>query len=216
MRCRILGVVLIAAAGTLGCTSKSAPDASASPQAGQATANNQASGAAASARTPPIAVPASAAPDEVVKVFLNSLRTGDSATTESLLTAKAREELARHELSVDVQSVPNASYQVRPAQVLPSNPSGAHVSSIWTEKFDDGEETYEIVWALRRQPEGWRLAGMAMELIPKQPMQFLNFEDPEDMLRKKEEAIAALQPPAAETAQQPPAPTTPQRPILER
>jgi hypothetical protein len=59
---------------------------------------------------------------------------------------------------------------------------------------------------------------MAMELIPQQPMQFLNFEDPEDMLRKKEEAIAAMQPPAAETAQQPPPPSAgpAQRPVLER
>jgi hypothetical protein len=83
-----------------------------------------------------------------------------------------------------------------------------HVSSVWTEKFDDGEEKYEIVWALRRQQEGWRLAGMAMQLIPGQPMQFLNFENPEDMLKKKDDAIAAMQAPAAETAQQPPAATT--------
>jgi hypothetical protein len=36
-------------------------------------------------------------------------------------------------------------------------------------------------------------------------MQFLNFEDPEDMLKKKDEAILAMQqqqPPVAETAQQ--------------
>ena len=149
--------------------------------------------------------------------FSTRLRSGDSPTTESLLTSKARQELARHSLSVDVQSAPNATYQVRPAEVLKNDPSGAHVSSIWTEKFDDGEETYEIVWALRHQPEGWRLAGMAMQLIPGQQMQFLNFEDPEDMLRKKDEAIAAMQPPVAETAQQPPPPQQPnQRPIIDR
>jgi len=151
----------------------------------------------------PIAVPASATPDQVVTVFLNALRAGDSPTTESLLTAKAREELAKHSMSVDVQSAPNATYQIRSAEVLADNPSGAHVSSLWTEKFDDGDETYEIVWVLRRQSEGWRVAGMAMQLIPEQQPQFLNFENPEDMLRKKEEAMASMQPPAAETAQQP-------------
>jgi hypothetical protein len=152
----------------------------------------------------------------VLNVFLSSLRSGDSATTESLLTAKARQELAKHSLSVDVQSAPNAVYQVRPAQFLVNDPSGAHVSSVWTEKFEGAEETYEIVWALRHQPEGWRLAGMAMELIPGQQMQFLNFEDPEDMIRKKDEAIAAMQPPAAETAQQPPQTGTGQRPVIDR
>ena len=151
----------------------------------------------------PIAVPASATPDQVVTVFLNALRTGDSPTTESLLTAKAREELEKHSMSVDVQSAPNATYQIRSAEVLAENPSGAHVSSVWTEKFDDGDEIYEIVWVLRRQSEGWRVAGMAMQLIPEQQPQFLNFENPEDMLRKKEEAMASMQQPAAETAQQP-------------
>jgi hypothetical protein len=151
----------------------------------------------------------------VVTVFLNALRTGDSPTVESLLTSKARQELARHQLSVDVLSTPNATYQVRPPELLPTDPNGAHVSSVWTEKFEDGEETYEIIWALRRQADGWRLAGMAMELIPGK-MEFLNFEDPEDMLRKKDEAIAAMQPPAAETAQQPPAGTPAQQPSVER
>src|SRR5690349_21342803 len=61
--------------------------------------------------TQPIAVPASAAPDQVITVFLNALRTGDSPTTESLLTAKAREELTKHSMSVDVQSAPNAVYE---------------------------------------------------------------------------------------------------------
>src|SRR5207253_11183175 len=130
------------------------------------------------------------------------LRSGDSPTTESLLTGKARQELAKHSLSVDVQSAPNATYQVRPAEIL-GDQSGAHVKSVWTERFDDGDETYEIVWALRRQQDGWRLAGMAMQLVPGQSVQFLNFENPEDMLRKKDEAIAAMQAPAAQTAQQP-------------
>jgi hypothetical protein len=213
MRCSATGTVLLVALCFAGCSKKSEQNGAVPASAGQA----QSGGAnAVAAPTQPIAVPANAAPDQVVLTFLNALRTGDSPTTESLLTSKARQELARHSLSVDVQSAPNASYQVRPAELLADDPSGAHVKSVWTEKFDDGDETYEIFWALRRQPEGWRIAGMAMELIPGQPMQFLNFENPEDMLRKKDEAIAAMQAPAAQTAQQPPTATTsppPTRPM---
>jgi hypothetical protein len=211
MRCWTIGTLLLSALSLAGCSGKAstqAPDAGASRN----VATNAATGQAAPAQQP-IAVPASAAPDHVVTIFLNALRSGDSPTTESLLTSKARQELARHSLSVDVQSAPNATYQVRPAEVLQADPSGAHVSSVWTERFDDGDETYEIVWALRRQPEGWRLAGMAMQLLPGQPMQFLNFEDPADMLRKKEEAIAAMQGPVAETAQQAQPTSSPQRSI---
>jgi hypothetical protein len=194
---------------SIGCNKgTSPPDQAAAPVNGTPAPQGQ-----VVPRQQPIAVPATATPDQVVTVFLNSLRGGDSATTESLLTNTARQELAKHSLSVDVQSAPNATYQVQPAEIL-QDPTGAHVKSVWTEKFDDGDETYEIIWALRHQPEGWRLAGMAMELLPGQPMQFLNFEDPQDMLKKKDEAIAAMQPPAIETAQQPPPANLPaSRPI---
>jgi hypothetical protein len=164
--------------------------------------------------TPAVVLPRETPPEQVVATFLQALRSGDSGTTEALLTTKAREELARHQMSVDVQSAPNASYQVHAAQLLPDHPDNAHVSSVWTEKFEDGEETYEIIWALRRQPEGWRVAGMAMQLVPDQPPQFLNFEDPEEMLRKREEAMAALEA-AAQTAQQP-APGSSASPRIER
>src|SRR4051794_31234031 len=160
----VLGLV---AGGLIGCSKQAASDAPAATGASAAMASAPATGGniAAEAAGPPrepIAVPATASADQVVTVFLNSLRDGDSATTESLLTSKAREELAKHQLSVDVQSTPNATYQVQPAATPVGNPNGAHVTSVWTEKFDDGDETYEIVWVLRRQQEGWRLAGMAM------------------------------------------------------
>jgi len=210
MRCVTILAVLAVMVGFVGCSGKKAVDAAGATASANMAANPQ-STAQPYVAPQPIAVPSSASPDQVVTVFLNALRTGDSPTTESLLTARARQELAKHSLSVDVQSAPNAMYQVKPAEIL-TDQSGAHVKSIWTEKFDDGDETYEIVWALRRQQDGWRLAGMAMELIPGQPMQYLNFEDPADMLRKKEEAIASMQQPAAETAQQPPPPNSaPQR-----
>jgi hypothetical protein len=201
MRQWTIAIVLVCGIGFCGCSKKPAPAAPAAANPTQPGASAQVTPAPA---PQPIAVPATATPDQVVAVFLNALRTGDSATTESLLTEKARTELPKHQLSVDVQSSPNSSYQVQPAEVLPQNPSIAHVRSIWTEQFADGNaEPYEIIWGLRHQPEGWRLAGMAMQLIPGQQPQYLDFENPADMLKKKDEAIASLQPPATESAQQP-------------
>ena len=152
----------------------------------------------------PIAVPAEATPEQVVTVFLNALRSGDSATTESLLTVTARTELPKHQLSVDVQSSPNSRLPGATGGHSAGKPERRARQQYWTEKFADGNsEPYEIVWVLRRQQEGWRLAGMAMQLIPGQQAQYLDFENPADMLRKKDEAIAtlqAMQAPAAETA----------------
>jgi hypothetical protein len=148
-------------------------------------------------------VPADAPPDHVVAVFLDALKTGDTATKASLLTSKALEETTKHEFEVNPQSAPNAQYEVHQPEFVANNPNGAHVTSVWTETYDDGKVTYDVVWVLRRQAEGWRIAGMAIELIEGQPPAFLNFEDPADMEAKYNEAMAAQQPPAAETAAQP-------------
>jgi hypothetical protein len=40
---------------------------------------------------------------------------------------------------------------------------------------------------LRKQPEGWRIVGMAAQLDEDLPY-FLNFEHPEDLYRKMQEA----------------------------
>ena len=214
MRGRLVSTLLVAALGLLGCNGQSASaPASGSPENSGTVANTAVQARPA---TQPIAVPAAAAPEQVITVFLNALRGGDSPTTESLLTAKAREELAKHSMSVDVQPAPDAIFEIRAAQILPDNVSGAHVSSIWTEKFEGGEETYEIVWVLRHQPEGWRVAGLMTQLIPDQAAQFLNFENPADMLKKKEEAMAAMEAPAAQTAQQPGLPAASSPPAIER
>jgi hypothetical protein len=178
------------------------------------TADSNASSASdANAQAPqqtarkPVEVAVEAAPEQVVSTFLAALKAGDEATTAALLTSKAREETAKHEIAVAPQSAPGATYQVSQGQILADNPDGAHVNSVWTETYPDGTITYEIVWVLRRQPDGWRIAGMALELIPGQPPQFLNFENPQDMMKKHEEAIAAqdlaAQQAAASTAQAP-------------
>ncbi len=56
----------------------------------------------------------------------------------------------------------------------------------WTDIDDEGEpHADEIIWALRHEPEGWRIAGMATKIFEDQPPLLLNFEDPEDMQRKQ-------------------------------
>jgi hypothetical protein len=152
------------------------------------------------ASTPPKLVPADATPDQVVTVFLDAMRAADAPTIEALLTTKAREETAKHNMPVEPVAAPHAQFQVGAPQYLPMNPNGAHVQAQWIES--DGMETYthSVIWVLRRQTEGWRIAGFAIELIPGQGPQFLNFEDPADMLQKQRDAIAAAEAAAAQAA----------------
>jgi len=194
MRCAILVSAFVVGLGLIGCGGTTTPTGqNVQPADSNATT-------AAKPAGKPVAVPANATPDQVVSVFLDALRGGDQATTAALLTGKALSETSQRNLSVCPQATPNMQYQVTKSEVLPENPSGAHVNVTWTENYPDGTVSYEVVWVLRKQPEGWRVAGMAIELVPGQGLAFLNFEDPDDMIRKQEEAMAALSPPAAETA----------------
>ena len=189
-----------------GCDGGTAPEA---PKASAAVSNAPASIAQApQAATPakqPAHVAVEASPDQVVTVFLNAIRSGDEATTGHLLTDKARQETAKAGYSVAPQSAPNTSYKVAPAVILPDNPNGAHVTSTWTEAYQEQQadgsiatqtHSYDVVWVLRREQPGWRVAGMAIEIVPGEQPAFMNFEDPADMDRKYQAAVAAEQAPA--------------------
>ena len=62
---------------------------------------------------------------------------------------------------------------------------GAHVASKWIEQAEDGSrQVTEVLWVLRQEASGWRVAGMAMKVFDDLPAVVLNFEDPDDMIRK--------------------------------
>ena len=64
---------------------------------------------------------------------------------------------------------------------------GAHVASFWTDVDEHGKKhTDTIIWMVRKEAEGWRIAGMATRVFENQPAMILNFEEPEDMLSKQQ------------------------------
>jgi hypothetical protein len=130
----------------------------------------------------------SSMPDQIVQAFLLALRDGDDEVAAALLTGKAREETAKHDLVVEPPGTPNAEFFVGEVEYVDTNRTGAHVKSVWSEEAEGADVSYEIVWALRQQDDGWRIAGMATEIIAGQRPVFLNFEDPSDMLEKWQRA----------------------------
>lgn len=157
-------------------------------------------GGTAVAAYEPKQVPTDATPDQVVSVFLEAMRAADATSVEALLTTKAREETTRANMPVEPVAAPHAQFQVAQPQYLPMNPNGAHVQAQWVESDGMLTYTHTVIWVLRRQDDGWRIAGFAIELVPGQGPQFLNFEDPADMLKKQEEAVAAIQAATSEPA----------------
>lgn len=132
-------------------------------------------------------------PDAVVANFLTALRDGDDSMAESLLTKKALDETSKRQLQVQPPGTPSARFQIGKVSYVTANKRGAHVTSVWSEQGTTGSElSYEIVWALRQQQDGWKIAGMATQVTQNGPPVFLNFEDPDDMLDKWREAERAL------------------------
>ncbi len=133
-----------------------------------------------------------ATPDGAVREFLQAVKDGDHTTAEQLLTPLAREKTAEYDIAVAPPGSDTASFEVLDVEQVADG--GAHVASQWTDIDQTGQpHTDTLVWMLRREPEGWRIAGMGARLFPEEPPLFLNFEDPEDMLRKQELAAQEIE-----------------------
>lgn len=138
----------------------------------------------------PLAAADTSRPDAVVGAFLDALRDGNDAIAEALLTTIARRETQKHDLPVQAPGSPSARYQIGEVKHVQG---GVHVNSIWSEVDPEGEQSvFEIVWVLRQEPIGWRVAGMATAVNPAKPPIFLNFEDVPDLLQKWRLADAEL------------------------
>lgn len=192
-RILVIAVGALLGLGLLGCGGKPAASTEAEKAAEAAAANapDQAKGSAAAPVV--VSLPANTPPDEVVTAFLEARRGGDAETTAALLTSMARSETAKHKIDVNGEALPDLQFQVAKPKYL-KNQKGAHVSSVWMELLADGSTAkYEMVWVLRKEAVGWRVAGFAAELTPGTETQFLNFEDPQDLIQKRQEALAAAE-----------------------
>jgi hypothetical protein len=124
-------------------------------------------------------------PDAAVFKFLEAVRKGNDADASNMLTKVAQQKTKEMNLVLAPAGSTTASVAVGEVRLIGQD--GAHVSSTWTDVGDDGKTpiTEEFVWMVRKDPEGWRIAGMAVQVFEDQPPLLLNFEDPDDMERKQ-------------------------------
>jgi len=131
---------------------------------------------------PVVDLSASATPEQVVEHFLSALQQGSDEQVTGLLTAKARTETAKHDLVVRSPGSPTAKFSVGELELVSG---GAYVNSQWSETSRDGiSHSFEIIWVLRKQANGWRIAGMATRVAENEQPTYLNFENPQEMIRK--------------------------------
>ena len=131
---------------------------------------------------PVVDLSATATPEQVVEHFLAALQQGSDEQVTGLLTAKARTETAKHDLVVRSPGSPTAKFSVGALELVSG---GAYVNSQWSETSRDGiAHSFEIIWVLRKQANGWRIAGMATRVAENEQPTYLNFENPQEMIRK--------------------------------
>ena len=123
-------------------------------------------------------------PDQTVSRFLDSICRGNTEQAASMLTLVAREKTAQTQMVLSRPGSDKATYKLCGVEYVAED--GAHVGTVWTDTDEDGQQYDDnVVWLLRKEPEGWRIAGMATKVFDDQPAVILNFEDPDDMLRKQ-------------------------------
>lgn len=179
------GLVGLVALSMLGCGSES-------NQTAEATKENAAEAAPQSD------------PQSVVNHFLEAVKSGDDETAENLLTPTARKRTEEADLYVAPPGTPTAQFTVGECEVTGNE---AEVFSTWTDVDNAGQaQTDRIVWVLKKVEQGWRIYGMATTVFPGEPPLILNFEDPEDMLRKQEMLVEEIARRAEKEAEQQTAP----------
>ncbi len=149
--------------------------------------------AGAGSQTPssnPAAKVDSSTPRAAAAAFFAALRDSDEQTVAYLLTQKAREESEKHDVAIDPPQDPTATFSVGEVEFVDTN--GAYVSGTWTENTQNGSETLEIVWVLRNETGGWRIAGLQAKSSDGTVV--LNFEDPEEMHQRRIEAEQGVPP----------------------
>ncbi|MBU6386743.1 MAG: hypothetical protein ACKN85_01155 [Pirellula sp.] len=159
-------------------------------------------------------------PEEVVGAFLEGMRTSNAQVIETLLSTRARQEIKAKGLEISPIGSPNASFEIGKAQQIdPKDPNVMLVSSNWIEPAAVGMPSteYEVVWALIKEVDGWRICEMAVDTHTEgEEVQVVNFENLSEVVGEQPTERTASLPSGSTQAPPPPvnAPGLPSLPAL--
>ncbi|NLX99080.1 MAG: hypothetical protein GXY83_23310 [Rhodopirellula sp.] len=122
-------------------------------------------------------------PAAATKEFLEAVRTGDDEKAAAMLTDLARTKTAEQQIQVAPRGSDTAKYEIGKVEMLTEG--GARVAATWTDLDHTGQpQTNQMLWMLRKEDVGWRIAGIAAEVFAGEPPLLLDFEKPEETLEK--------------------------------
>lgn len=194
--CALVGLLSATTITITGCGSSDSTQAK-SDGAPSSTASPNVAGVVdtSSDLQPKISDSTDSAPQQIVAVFLDSLRRGDEVTANSLLTTQARAELQKIEYQIQPLGTPQGEFKIgRLVFPYQDQPLFALVESQWREPATktDPELLMDIVCDVRQEGADWRIAGMAVTVAGEDVPLVIDFEDSQRL--QQQLTIADAQP----------------------
>lgn len=117
--------------------------------------------------------------------FLEALRMGNDEKATKLLSTAAQEKAAALNRNITPPASDTARFTIGKVNYIGED--GARVGSTWTDVDEEGQShSDEAIWVLRHEQQGWRIVGVAAIIFTGESPLLLNFEDPEDMVKKQQ------------------------------
>ncbi len=158
-------------------------------------------------------------PKEIVRVFMDAMRSGNGEQLTALFSSAARAEIEKQGMRIEPPGTSQARFEVEDA--APHN-DAMLVSSKWIEPPTvEGEEALEseVLWELRKELGGWRICGMAFDPGTGEELQVVNFENLAapgvSPLAEPATRVASLPEGASAAPSLPPMPSLPPLPPLD-
>jgi len=157
------------------------------PSAGENDVSPKAASASASAGKIELPAPPENlnSPEGAVYQFLAALRAGDDAKTEAMFTKLAREQIRQSPYGVMPPASDTATFQIGKVEYVDDEHEGARVEAAWSDEDGDGKRVSDdMLWMVRKEAEGWRIAGAAVTAFPGEPPVLLDFENLKEAIEK--------------------------------
>jgi hypothetical protein len=111
-----------------------------------------------------------------------------------MLSKLAREKMAEIDLRLQPPASDTAQFSIDEVKFLDGDKDAAHVATTWTDQGSEGKPISDkIVWAMRKDSEGWCIVGMGAILIPDEDPIVFNLENPAEVKQKMAEVTEKLQ-----------------------
>lgn len=136
--------------------------------------------------------PRETAPETICQLFVRYLSVGNRSMAEQMLTPAALTTTSRAQLQLEPVGGQNAKYEMAPPKYATNKKKLCQVDCCIKDQQNDELVETEITWICRLQKDGWRIAGMMVEVTPDQPKDYLSFENVEDVTRIKSSLIDSV------------------------